>query len=266
MLVELEKMRIMTFNLRFENDKDGKNSWSNRRGLVVEVIRKYAPCVLGTQEGTRKQLSYLQDNLPDYLISAPERIFDATCQYPTLFYRVAKCGLLSAGEFWLSKTPRQHRSKNWDSAFPRMMSYSLLQDLDANRPFWAVVTHLDHMGAAARREQAKIIAHWVAQKTEPVVLMGDFNAVPGSPVHDLLGSRRTGLRDTWQALGRPEDQASMTHHGFAGIPQRGRLDWIMVSEQFRVCRATIVRDRFQAGYPSDHYPYMVELEWRREPV
>ncbi|MGA7877712.1 MAG: endonuclease/exonuclease/phosphatase family protein, partial [Desulfoferrobacter sp.] len=168
-------MRIMTFNLRFENDRDGQNSWSNRKNLVIEVIQKYAPSILGTQEGTQRQLAYLHDCLSGYEMSAPERSFDETCQYPTLFYRKDKLRVISCGEFWLSKTPHIHRSKNWDSAFPRMMSYSLFEDLDFHKTFWAIVTHLDHIGMEARRQQAKIIAEWIERKSEPVVLMGDFN-------------------------------------------------------------------------------------------
>lgn len=254
-------MKIMTFNLRFENDRDGQNSWSNRKDLVTDVIRKYAPSILGTQEGTQRQLSYLRDSLSDYEISSPDRLFDETCQYPTLFYRPDKLKVISCGEFWLSKTPREHRSKDWDSAFPRMMSYSLFQDLELSKTFWAVVTHLDNIGKDARRQQARIIAEWVERKVEPVVLMGDFNTIPESQVHDILCSPRTSLRDTWQELGGTEGKESMTHHGFQGIPQKGRLDWILVSEQFHVRETTIVRDRSGESYPSDHYPYIAEIEW-----
>jgi len=254
-------MRIMTFNLRFENDRDGQNSWSNRKNLVIDVILKYAPSILGTQEGTQRQLAYLHDCLSGYEMSAPERSFDETCQYPTLFYRKDKLRVISRGEFWLSKTPHIHRSKNWDSAFPRMMSYSLFEDLDLHKTFWAIVTHLDHIGMEARRQQAKIIAEWIERKSKPVVLMGDFNTMPGSQVHDLLSSAKTRLRDTWQALGRSEGKESMTHHGFRGIPQKGRLDWILVSDQFHVSEAAIVRDRSGESYPSDHYPYIAEMDW-----
>ncbi|MEZ4604734.1 MAG: hypothetical protein R2861_15425 [Desulfobacterales bacterium] len=44
-------MKIMTFNLRFENDRDGDNSWVNRRRMVVDIINRYQPDILGTQEG-----------------------------------------------------------------------------------------------------------------------------------------------------------------------------------------------------------------------
>ena len=59
-------MKIMTFNLRFENDRDGDNSWANRRRMVVDIINRYQPDILGTQEGKWNQLAYLDDCLPSY--------------------------------------------------------------------------------------------------------------------------------------------------------------------------------------------------------
>ena len=256
-------MRIMTFNLRFENDRDGENCWSNRKNLVIETIQKFTPSILGTQEGTLRQLEYLRGNLPDYEIYAPGRsLDDQTCQYPTLFYRREEFNVLAGNEFWLSRTPEVHRSKDWDSAFPRMMSCALFAEPHEDKKLWAAVTHLDHLGVKARQEQAKMIANWIAAQTDPVVLMGDFNVAPGSMVHDLLTGSETGLHDTWQMLTNSENQDSMTHHGFSGVPQKGRLDWILVSTQFIVLDAVIVRDRFDGRYPSDHFPYFVEVAWK----
>jgi endonuclease/exonuclease/phosphatase family metal-dependent hydrolase len=62
-------------------------------------------------------------------------------------------------------------------------------------------------------------------------------------------------------LGREEDEKSMTHHGFTGMPKKTRMDWILVSKHFRVIDAQIIRDNSEGSYPSDHYPYMVDLEW-----
>ncbi|MDD5713091.1 MAG: hypothetical protein PHY31_10110, partial [Smithellaceae bacterium] len=131
----------------------------------------------------------------------------------------------------------------------------------SGRGIWAVVTHLDHIGVKARYEQALIIRSWVRARRSPVILMGDFNDRPGSAVHRLLSSKETGLQDSWQTLGLTEGRKGMTHHGFSGIPQKTRMDWIMVSGHFRVTRAVIVRDNLQGRYPSDHFPYYTDLEW-----
>jgi len=191
------------------------------------------------------------------------RVWDDMCQYPTLFYLSERFHMLDGGEFWLSKTPTVHRSKDWDSAFPRMINYAHMKDIDTRRSFWVAVTHLDHMGSEARLEQARIVAEWLSRRSGPRVLMGDFNDVPGSAVHRVLTSPQTGLRDSWQVLGRGEDEMSMTHHNFLGVPQQCRMDWILVSSEFRVVDTVIVRSNREGRYPSDHFPYAAVLEWEK---
>ena len=255
------RFRVMTFNLRFENDQDGRNSWSCRRDLVLQVIEKTRPHIIGTQEGRPSQLLYLERRLPDYVLHSPNRFWDPTCQYPTLFFRRDTFRAVEGSEFWLSRTPGVHRSKDWDSAFPRMVSIAKLGARE-NGPFlWAAVTHLDHAGGKARREQAGILAQWASRRAGPTILMGDFNDAPGSSTHTLLVNPKTGLTDSWEALGRGEGTHNYTHHGFQGVPRNGRLDWILASSHFRILEAQIVRNRFNGRYPSDHYPYMVDLDW-----
>jgi endonuclease/exonuclease/phosphatase family metal-dependent hydrolase len=93
------------------------------------------------------------------------------------------------------------------------------------------------------------------------LVMGDFNDMPGSDIHRILTDFESGLLDSWQALDKGEDQMSMTHHDFRGIPGKCRMDWILVSEDFQVKEARVIRDSFGGRYPSDHFPYVVELDW-----
>lgn len=257
-------MRVITFNLRFENDHDGHNSWDNRRDLVIAIVKRYSPALLGTQEGKASQLRYIQEQLPDYHLHAPARIFDETTQYPTLFFQKAAFELLSGAEFWLSTTPEIHRSKDWDSAYPRMMSHAKVRSRASGRHFWAAVTHLDHVGSKARYEQARLIEEWVRTRKGPVILMGDFNDAPGSSTHRLLTSPRTGLLDTWMDLAPGERVETQTHHDFRGHPLGPRMDWVLATRDFCVTGGKIITDDFRGRYPSDHFPYMVDLRWRRK--
>ncbi len=254
-------MRVMTFNLRFENDQDGENAWNYRRHLVVKLIKQYAPDILGTQEGRVSQLDYLEENLTDYQMHAPSRLLDDTCQYPTLIFRKNRFKIMEGNEFWLSKTPHIHRSKNWDSAFPRMLSTATVEMSESGQVFSVAVTHLDHMGKIARLKQAEIIARWVQEKTVPVILMGDFNDGPGSKPHAALVNKNTGLSDTWEELGHPEGEESFTHHAFTGTPRKSRIDWILTTVPPYITDARIRHDQFEGRYASDHFPYCVDLNW-----
>jgi len=253
-------MRVMTFNLRFENDRDGENAWSNRRALVVELINAYKPAILGTQEGKWNQLMYLSEHLTDYVPNMPGREPDEKSQCPTLFFRKEWFEIESGRDFWLSKTPEIHLSKDWDSAYPRMISCAEVSSVKAQGRMTVAVTHLDHIGVEARFQQARIISEWVEKQKLPVVLMGDFNDDPASRVHEILTQPTVRLKDTWSALEGREDTGSYTHHGFNGIPQHARMDWILVSPHFEVIDARIIRDDFSGSYPSDHYPYVADVK------
>ncbi|MFO7837891.1 MAG: endonuclease/exonuclease/phosphatase family protein, partial [Desulfosalsimonadaceae bacterium] len=170
----------MTFNLRFENERDGDNAWQFRRDKVVSIIKHYQPGILGTQEGKWPQLMYLKERLPQYIAHLPDRVPDEKSQCPTLFFRRDCFKIESGRDFWLSKTPEVHLSKDWDSAYPRMISRATVRMRKKNIRLTAAVTHLDHVGVEARFQQARIIADWAGRHDLPVVLLGDFNADPES--------------------------------------------------------------------------------------
>ncbi len=255
------KLRVMTFNVRFENERDGENSWQNRREMIVRMIGSHSPDILGTQEGKPDQLMYLKENLTGYDAHIPDRPEDGNAQCPTLFIRSDRFAIEGGRDFWLSKTPDIHLSKDWDSAFPRMMSYAVLKsEQDAGDRFCAAVTHLDHVGETARIRQAEIIAKLAGELDIPLLLMGDFNEEPDGKVHRLLTDSGVGLSDTWRMLGLDEGPESYTHHAFTGYPRGNRIDWILVDRFFSVLDARVVKYCENGYYPSDHFPYMAELE------
>ncbi len=253
-------MKVMTFNLRFENDRDGENAWVNRREMVVKIIDRYQPVILGTQEGKWTQLTYLRDQLPEYEIVTTGRTPDKTIQCPTLFFRKKECTIEAGKDFWLSKTPDVHLSKDWDSAFPRMLSFAQIRLEKSNQRIIAAVTHLDNMGVEARGHQAKIISKWVNQQKNPIILTGDFNEDPVSRAHAVLTLPQTSLCDTWERIQGSECEKSYTHHGFSGVPQLSRMDWILADPSFNVKDARIIHDEFDGRYPSDHFPYLADIE------
>ena len=92
------------------------------------------------------------------------------------------------------------------------------------------------------------------------MLLGDFNDLPGSEVHRTLNKPIGPFVDSWQELSRPEDQQSYTHHGFTGVPAKGRIDWILTTSEFRILDVSIAYDHEAGRYPSDHFPLWVDLE------
>ncbi len=253
-------MRIMTFNLRFANPLDGENRWEFRKDLVVETILAYHPDLLGTQEGTVPQLEFLAEHLPGYRPMVEHRVVDRTCQYPTIFYRSQAFQAKDGGEFWLSETPQEHRSKSWDSAFPRMVTYGLFREIGRDLWFYFANTHLDHISAQARFQGSRMIREFFLSQEKPLILAGDFNEPPDSPVYSQLLGPNSPLMDTWRALHPPGDEAP-TQHQFNGQPRGSRIDWILITPPFRVKDVQIITYNRQGRYPSDHFPYLAEVEY-----
>ena len=253
-------MRLMTFNLRFATPLDGPNGWEFRKELVVEVILNHRPDLLGTQEGTVPQLQYLTEQLPGYLPLTAHRRVDPTCQYPTIFYRADRVHVEESNEFWLSETPAVHRSLSWGSAFPRLATYGLFQEIGRDLSFYFINTHLDHISNAARREGARMIRNFFFPLNLPIILVGDFNEPPGDPVYQELIGGDGPLSDTWRAL-HPAGEEASTQRGFNGGLQGSRIDWILATPPFQVRQVAIVTDSQDGRYPSDHFPYEAEVEY-----
>jgi endonuclease/exonuclease/phosphatase family metal-dependent hydrolase len=255
-------MRVMTFNLRLATPLDGANEWQYRKELVVETILTYQPELLGTQEGTVPQLEYLTEHLAGYRPLVAHRETDPTCQYPTIFYRPEAFRVKESGEFWLSETPTVHRSKSWDSAFPRMVTYGLFKEVHRELWFYFINTHLDHVSKLARLNGARMICeHFLAQQ-RPLILAGDFNEPPDSQVYQQFVGGGRPFQDSWRALTPPRGEAT-TQHGFDGQPRGNgfRIDWILVTPPFVVRNAQIVTYHRTGRYPSDHFPYLTEVSY-----
>jgi hypothetical protein len=43
-------LRVMSFNIRYDNPDDGQNKWANRKGFVLETMKKYQCDFIGLQE------------------------------------------------------------------------------------------------------------------------------------------------------------------------------------------------------------------------
>ncbi len=252
-------MRLLTFNLRFANPLDGPNHWDHRKELVVETIFALNPDLIGTQEGTVPQLEYLTDHLQGFLPLVAHRQVDPTCQYPTIFYRRG-FQVKDSGEFWLSETPSVHRSISWDSAFPRMVTYGLFREAGRDLWFYFSNTHLDHISSLARHHGARLIREFFADKNEPLILVGDFNEPPDAAVFQELTNPGHRLVDSWRTL-HPQGPEPPTQHNFDGQPRGHRIDWILVTAPFRVTKAEVVVYNHSGRYPSDHFPYIAEVDY-----
>ncbi|WP_367753484.1 hypothetical protein [Flavobacterium sp. WC2430] len=46
-----QNYKLMTYNIRYDNARDGENQWSKRKDYLCDQIAFYSPDVFGIQEG-----------------------------------------------------------------------------------------------------------------------------------------------------------------------------------------------------------------------
>ena len=252
------ELTALTINLRREHETDGENNWPYRKEAVARLIRENAPQLFGTQEGRRPQILSLSERLEDYALADGHRYWDPNRFYPTIFYRPDVFELRDSGDQWLSETPENHASKSWGSAFPRLATWARMTHRHTGRQFIFADTHLDHISAEARAGQAGALLGLLEEINGdglPVVLVGDFNDTPDSPPYQMLTEHYI---DAWRRL-HPNGEEANTWHGFSGVGQRGRLDWVLISPEVEAVGMEILKTSYDGVFPSDHFPVLTSL-------
>ncbi|RPF31328.1 endonuclease/exonuclease/phosphatase family protein [Streptomyces sp. TLI_185] len=255
------RLEVMTFNLRFASTKE-PNSWSDRRPVMRDLLRRAHPHVIGTQEGLYQQLRDIDSDLgPSYDWIGTGREGGSRDESTAIFYDTRRLAPVEHYTFWLSDTPEVIRSNTWGAAFPRIVTWVRFRDLaDGGREFYVLNTHFDHASQYARERSATLMIQRIAQldRSLPAVVTGDFNvAAHRNPVYDtLVGS---GLLDTWDAAAHRSAPYG-TFHGYKGLtPDGDRIDWILTTPWVTTHRASV--DTFSADgqFPSDHLPVQASL-------
>ncbi len=98
-------INLMCYNLKFASP-DYKPSWEVRREMQVDMIRKYSPDIIGTQEGLKEQVDYLMDHLPEYIVVGEGRKGGDDDEHMAIFFKRDKFRLREMGSFQLSETPK----------------------------------------------------------------------------------------------------------------------------------------------------------------
>jgi endonuclease/exonuclease/phosphatase family metal-dependent hydrolase len=106
---------------------------------------------------------------------------------------------------------------------------------------------------------------------DPVILTGDFNAGEDNRAMRYLrgeiakayaaGTEAVAppnLRDTYRVV-HPDSTAVGTFNGFRGDGSGEKIDAVLVSHEWRVSAAAIVRTSAGGRYPSDHFPVVATI-------
>src|SRR5690606_32066195 len=188
----------------------------------------------GLQEVLPEQVAELRAGLPelDLLVRSRDRDPESGEACPILFRR-SRWTLDPEvhGTFWLSEDPKTPVSRSWDAALPRIATFARLIEPATGRAIVVFNAHFDHRGPQARLESARLLAHhiWSQQFTDPVVLLGDFNAGPSSaPLRHLLDATTIGFVDAWRSS-HPDAAERGTFNGWRDTLGEERIDHLLIA-------------------------------------
>lgn len=263
-------LRVMTFNIRYNEPRDGVNAWPNRKTKVADVIRFHKADVVGVQEALVEQLRDLESLLPGFAWCGTGRDGGGGGEFSAIFYRRSRFKLLETKTFWLSETPEKTGGKGWDADFPRIVTWAKFEDRQTKKIFFHFNTHFDHIGARARVESSKLLLAQIPPIAgrAPFVVTGDFNAAEDTNVYQILtGKAETGgfkLIDARSVAKNGHFGGTSTFNGFKELAPGRKIDYVFVGEQTTVLEHGVLSDRWDGLWASDHLPVLAELVFDRK--
>jgi endonuclease/exonuclease/phosphatase family metal-dependent hydrolase len=235
-------LRVMTYNIRHGEGIDRRIDLAR----IAAVIRDVQPHLVALQEVDRGVARTARRDLPAELaqLTRMTGVFSNNYRYQGGEY----------GNAILTSLPVQ-RARNLHYPMLREAEQRGLLQVTVREARHRVVfmsTHLDY-----RRDDAERLQHVaeIAQATRdygvmPVIVCGDFNALPGSATHLAM---KEHFHDAWEAVGLGEGST------FPGTNPVRRIDYVFFAPNGRV---TPLRAWVPSSPASDHLPLVVEFGLR----
>ena len=268
-----KEISLISFNIRYGTADDGENSWTKRRDLFMSVLKSHSPDIMGLQEALRFQLDEIKDILPGYGEIGVGRDDGYTKgEYSAILFRTDKFAVSESGTFWFSGTPTLPASKHWGNNVTRICTWARFVEKKSGKGFYLYNVHLDHESQNSREKSAVLLSDHLLQRNyaDPVIVTGDFNAGEhNAAIRYLLDDlpvmtknttvNKFRLQDTFRTL-HPEDKNIGTYHAFNGSTDGDKIDFIFVSESWKVLRSSIDHTNLHGRFPSDHFPVTAIIE------
>ncbi|HET6646226.1 MAG TPA: endonuclease/exonuclease/phosphatase family protein [Pyrinomonadaceae bacterium] len=262
-------IRVMSFNIRYDEPRDKENAWPNRKELVASMIRFHQADLVGVQEALERQMRDLEKLLPDYgWVGVGRDDGKAGGEFSAIMYRKARFSRVESSTFWLSETP-DVPGKGWDADYPRIVTWLKIKDTTTGKLFFHFNTHFDHRGVQAREESAKLLLKRISTIAGrlPVVVTGDFNFNESSIGYQILTGKILEKEiGSQSSLGDARYLSRHGHHGptstfneFKALIPDMKIDYVLVKGNVRVLQHGALSDTWDGRFPSDHLPVLAEI-------
>ncbi len=260
-----DTLRVLSFNIRYNNAGDGVNAWPHRKDLAASVFKENDVDFAGLQEALVGQINDLQERLPDYAwIGVGRDDGKEKGEFSPIFYRKDRFEVVNSGTFWLSKTPEVVASKDWDAAITRVATWAKFKEIKTGKEIMFVNTHFDHVGEISRQESAKVIATKMTELANglPTLLTGDFNTPLNSPgIQTILALKSPKLYNTQTQSKTPHFGGEASFTGFKESAPRPYIDFVFATKHFKVQKHGFLILKKDDVYVSDHWPVWTKMVW-----
>lgn len=254
------KITVASFNIRYDNDGDGENSWKYRKDYVNSLIRFHGFDIFGIQEGLINQVRDIE-RLSEYgRIGVGRDDGKDGGEHAAVFYKKDRFEVLDSGNFWLSETPDKP-SFGWDAQCRRVCTWGKMKDKLSGKTFVFFSVHFDHIGNVARINSSKLLLEKAKQiaGNNPAICVGDFNGTPETKHIQILTNSKYFIDSRNISKDIPYGTEGTTSRFDVNDPQEARIDYIFVTPNIVVNKYGTLNEAMHRRYPSDHFPIMVQL-------
>jgi len=243
---------VMSYNISLDNG-EGKQTWTERKKLVAQVIRSKRPEILGVQECSMSQTAWIQQDVGgyDWYALQEEGNTDHSNDMCPIFYKKSAYDLAEHGSFWLpTKTKDKSASTvNWVELDHKM----------TGKKIFAFNMRFQECSQEAHAFNARLLQERVNQIADgqTFVIVGDLSC---EPHQEAVQSFSTWAKDSEQScLVRITDRDE-TYIGWDKKKEdHKRVDYIFLSKDIPANSYEVVDISYKEQYPSDHLPVYCKL-------
>jgi endonuclease/exonuclease/phosphatase family metal-dependent hydrolase len=258
-------LKVMTFNIRYDNPEDSLYAWPNRTRIICNFLRNEKPDLLGMQEVLAHQYEFLDSVLTDYSSVGVGRTDGAKeGEMNPVFFRKDRFELIRTRTFWLSDSTEVAGSKAWSSGLPRIVTWTELSEKTTHEHFYFFNTHFAHDSDSARIMSSELLLNKVDSIASgfPFVITGDLNMLISDKGYEILTGPYESvplLSDTYAVTEKRPVGPAYTFNGFAEDKSSGRVDYVFVRNGMKVLEHRTFIKKERGIYISDHWPVMATV-------
>ena len=257
-----DKLKLVTFNIRFPWNGDGTNSLCSRLGLILDKISEQKPDIICFQEATEKNMKVISKCLaPAYTVHLNQRESGYTGEGLAVAFRKERVSLYGLEIFWLSETPYTVASRfEGQSQHSRICQRLLFKDEKIGKVFRIYNLHLEDVSEEVRYLHMQVVMKRVMEDEKqndlPFFIMGDLNATPDEKAMKYcLTENDFGICDLTSEI-------PGSFHNYGRRTPEIKIDYI-IADKITADKPHSVEawtDCVNGIYLSDHYPIALDIE------